>query len=112
MGDAPTILIETVRPLNAPPLAGLVDALREAGFEPEHSLPYEQRSFDVTSFMVLRLADAASAVMVEKLVAAVRSWISGRVMSRLRERGISSVTVPIYGPRGEVIAEVQVTDED
>lgn len=112
MGEAPTILVETVRPLNAPQLAGLADVLREAGFEPEHSLPYEQRSSDVVSFIALRLADAASAVMVEKLVAAMRSWISEHVMSRLRERGISSVTVPIYGPRGEVIAEVQVTDKD
>jgi hypothetical protein len=74
-------------------------------------LPYEQRSFGAVSFIALRLADAASTILVEKLVAAVRGWVSERILPRLHERGVSSVTVPIYGPHGEVIAEVLVPEE-
>jgi hypothetical protein len=33
-------------------------------------------------------------------------------MPRLRERGVSSVTVPIYGPSGEVLSEVHVADDE
>jgi hypothetical protein len=111
MGDQPTILVESVRPLDAPQLAGLADTLRDVGFEPEHSLPYERRSLGAISFIAFRLADAVSTILVEKLIVAVRGWVSERVLPRLHERGVSSVTVPIYGPRGEVIAEVLVADE-
>ncbi len=85
--------------------------MRDAGFEPEHSLPMEQRSAGAVTFIALRLADAASVLLIEKLAVAVRRWVVDRAMPRLRERGISSVTVPLYGPDGEVVAEVHVTDD-
>lgn len=100
-----------MRPLEAPQLAGLADAVRDAGFEPEHSLPMEQRSAGAVTFIALRFADAASVLLIEKLAVAVRGWIVDRAMPRLRERSISSVTVPLYGPDGEVVAEVHVADD-
>jgi hypothetical protein len=109
--DRPAVLVETVRPLEAPQLAGLADALRDAGFDPEHSLPMEQRSTGAVTFIALRLADAASALLIEKLAVAMRRWVLERAMPRLRERGVSSVTVPIYGPGGEVLTEVHVADD-
>jgi hypothetical protein len=109
--DRPTVLVESVRPLEAPQLAGLVDAVRDAGFEPERSAPMEQRSAGAVTFIALRLADAASVLLIEKLAVAVRRWVAERVMPQVRKRGISSVTVPIYGPDGEVLAEVQVADD-
>ena len=111
MEDRPTVLVESVRPLEAPQLAGLADAVRDAGFEPEHSLPVEQRSAGAVTFIALRLADAASALLIEKLAVAVRRWVAERAMPRLRERGVSSVMVPIYGPNGEVLSEVHVADD-
>jgi hypothetical protein len=109
--DRPTVLVESVRPLEAPQLAGLADAVRDAGFEPAHSLPMERRSAGAVTFIALRLADAASVLLIEKLAVAMRHWVADRVMPQLRERGISSVTVPIYGPDGEVLTEVQVTPQ-
>jgi hypothetical protein len=76
MGDQPTIMVESVRPLDAPQLAGLADTLRDVRFESEHSLPYEQRSLGAVSFIAFRLADAVSTILVEKLVVAVRDWVS------------------------------------
>ncbi len=111
MEDRPTVLVETVRPLEAPQLAGLTDALRDAGFEPEHSLPMEQRSAGAVTFIALRLADAASVLLIEKLAVAMRRWVAERAMPQLREHGVSSVTVPIYGPSGEVLTEVHVADD-
>lgn len=111
MEDRPTVLVESVRPLEAPQLAGLVDAVRDAGFEPEHSLPMEQRSAGAVTFIALRLADAASVLLIERLAVAVRRWVAERAMPRLRERGVSAVTVPIYGPGGEVLSEVHVADD-
>ena len=111
MEDLPTVLVESARPLEAPQLAGLVDAVRDAGFEPEHSLPIEQRSAGAVTFIALRLADAASVLLIEKLAVAMRRWVAERVMPQARERGFSSVTVPMYGPDGEVLTEVQVADD-
>lgn len=109
--DRPAVFVESVRPLEAPQLAGLADAVRAAGFEPEHSLPMEQRSAGAVTFIALRLADAASVLLIEQLAAAVRRWVVQRAMPRLRERGISAVVVPIYGPDGEVLSEVHVADD-
>ncbi len=111
MEDRPAVFVESVRPLEAPQLAGLADAVRDAGFEPEHSLPVEQRSAGAVTFIALRLADAASALLIEKLAVAVRRWVAERAMPRLSERGVSSVMVPIYGPSGKVLAEVHVADD-
>jgi hypothetical protein len=111
MEDRPAVLVESIRPLEAPQLAGLADAVRDAGFEPEHSLPVEQRSAGAVTFIALRLADAASALLIEKLAVAVRRWVAERAIPRLRKRGISSVMVPIYGPSGEVLVEVHVADD-
>jgi hypothetical protein len=105
------VLVESVRPLEAPQLAGLADAVRDAGFEPEHSLPVEQRSAGAVTCIALRLADAASVLLIEKLVVAVLRWVAERAMPRLRERGVSSVVVPIYGPSGEVLSEIHVADD-
>jgi hypothetical protein len=87
-----------------------VDAVRDAGFEPEHSLPMEQRSAGAVTFIALRFADAASVLLIEKLAVAVRRWVVDRAMPRLRECGISSVVVPLYGPDGEVLAEVHIVE--
>lgn len=111
MEDRPKVLVESIRPLEAPQLAGLADAVRDAGFEPEHSLPLEQRSAGAVTFIALRLADAASVLLIEKLAVAVRRWVAERAMPRLRERGVSAVVVPIYGPDGEVLSEVHVADD-
>ncbi len=111
MDDTPTVLVESVRPLEAPQLVGLADAVRDAGFEPEHSLPMEQRSAGAATFIALRLADAASALLIEKLAVSINRWVSERAMPLLRARGVSSVTVPIYGPSGEVLTEVHVADD-
>lgn len=111
MDEVPIVFVETVRPLEAPQLAGLADALRDAGFEPKHTLPREQRSAGALTFLALRVADAASTLLIEKIVATMRGWIVDRALPRLRERGVSSVTVPIYGPRGEVLAEVHVSED-
>ena len=111
MEDRPTVFVETVRPLEGPQLGVLADALRDAGFEPERSLPREQRSVGAVTFIALRLADAASVLLIERLAVAVRRWVAEQAMPRLREHGVSSVTVPIYGPSGEVLAEVHVADD-
>lgn len=111
MEDRPTVLVETVRPLEAPQLAGLADALRDAGVEPKHSLPMEQRSAGAVTFIALRFADAASVLLIEKLAVAMRRWVVERALPQLRTRGVSFVTVPIYGPSGEVLTEVHVADD-
>lgn len=41
----------------------------------------------------------------------MRRWVVEHAMPRLRERGVSSVMVPIYGPDGEVLSEVHVADD-
>lgn len=113
MEGRPTVLVESARPLEAPQLAGLADAIRHAGFEPEHALPtQEQRAAGTVTFMALRLAEAASDLLIEKLAGAVFRWVKESAMPGLREHGVSTMTVPIYGPDGDVLTEVHVTDDD
>lgn len=109
----PTVILESVRPPEMPILAALVDALLEAGFDPVHRRPVEQRSAaSVLSFVAVHLGDALAAALIAQLVGVVRAWAAVRLRPLMRERGIQKATVPIYGASGEILYEVVVDDTD
>ena len=64
----------------------------------------------IALYLAGRLADP----VLDRLVAAVRGWIDSWLRPFLRRRGIdpSTVRIPIYGPDGEILAEVEVGSDE
>jgi hypothetical protein len=107
--ERPKVVVETIRPFDE-----LFDALDEAGFDAERRAPMERRGAEpvligIALYLLKKLVDPD----LERLVAAVRGWIDSSFRHFLRKRDIkpSDVRIPIYGPDGEVLAEVEVDDD-
>ncbi len=54
-------------------------------------------------YVLQKLADPE----VERIIEAVKGW-----RPFLRDRGVRHASILIYGPRGEVLARVEVEDQD
>jgi hypothetical protein len=107
MSTRPAVIVETVRPLWE-----LFDALEQAGFDAERRTPVEQRSGGAVALaLAIYLLEKLTEPEVDLLVATVRAWATAwfRPCPNSPER--ADVTIPIYGPRGEVLRWVEV-DED
>ena len=112
MSDAeqrPKVEVETVRPFNE-----LFDALDEAGFDAERRAPQEQRGVrSVVEAIVIYLLGKAADPMVDRLTDIVRGWVDEWLRPYLRKQKTRPSAVPpikIYGPDGEVLAEVEVDE--
>ena len=104
----PAVRVESVRPFRE-----LFDALSEAGFDPQHQAPMEQRAAPVVEAIAIYAVEKLADPQVERLTAAVRGWVESWLRPLMRERAVDSsrASITIYGPRGEVLSRVPV-DED
>ncbi len=91
--------------------AALTHALEAAGFEVTGEPPVERRGVgvEVGRIAVHVLEGAIGEELLSRLIAAIRA-----AATRLRDsrHPPGGVTVPIYGARGEVLAEVKVPPAD
>lgn len=106
----PKVAIETVRPFRE-----LFDALEQTGFDTEHRAPVEQRSADAVDALAIYLLEKLADSEIELAIAAVRAWVAlwFRPFLRRRDPPPTGISIPIYGPHGEVLSRVEVeADED
>jgi len=106
--ERPKVVVEAIRPFEE-----LFDALDEAGFDAERRAPWEQRGAEpAVEAIALYLAEKLADPVFERLMAALRGWVDSWLRRFLREKGIdpSGVRIPIYGPNGEVLVEVEVDE--
>ena len=91
--------------------AALTHELDAAGFEATGEPPVERRGVgvEVGRIAVHVLEGAIGDEVLRRLIAAIRA---GATRLRDSHHPPDGVTVPIYGPRGEVIAEVTVPPSD
>ena len=103
----PLVEVETVRPFTE-----LFEALEQAGFETARRPPLEQRYADVVELFAIYLAEKVTDPVVARLAATVRAWATTWLRSFLHEHDQpASISIPIYGPHGEVLSRVEL-DED
>jgi hypothetical protein len=107
--ERPKVVVETIRPFDE-----LFEALDEAGFDAERRAPMEQRGAGpVVDAIAFYLLQKAADPMVDRLTDAVRGWVDAWLRPYLRKQGTRPSDVPpipIYGPDGEVLAEVEVDE--
>jgi hypothetical protein len=113
----PRIAIESAHPPDLPALTSLAGALRDAGFQVDHSYPQEQRSAEhVTTFVALRLLDTgvtlAIGALSKRIVIVTRQWMHRNLESLSNEGGGTTPTVALYGVRGEVLSEITIVADD
>jgi hypothetical protein len=102
----PSVLVETVRPFRE-----LFEALQEAGFDTEHRAPFEPRSADVAEVLAIYVVEKLADPEVDRVIAAVKGWATSWLRPFLRNRGGTVVSIPIYGPKGEVLSRVDVIED-
>jgi len=103
----PTVAVETVRPFKE-----LFAALEQTGFRAEHRAPLEQRSDAAVQALAIYIIEKLADPEIEQLVAAVRAWGASWLRPFLRDRDRPGISIPIYGPRGEVLSTVEVDAGD
>jgi len=110
-GPRPRLVIESVRPLEMPILAALVEEFNDLGFDVERQPPVEHRAAGVIQFITLQLVDGLRDVALDEVIRRFVAWARDSVRPAIRQNGIAEVTAPIYGPDGEVLVEVTVRAE-
>lgn len=92
--------------------AALLEALRKEGFEVDDRTPLEQRDASfVAAVVVIYLGRRVADTAVDRIVAAVIAWGERQLRSFMRRRNATGrVVVPIYGPDGELLREVEVPE--
>lgn len=112
MCEPPSLAVEcTPRLRPTPEYAALLEALRKRGFEVDDRAPLEQRDAGFLAAVVgIYLSHKVADKVLDRLVAAVVDWGERKLRPFMQRRSASSeVVVPIYGPDGELLQEVEVT---